>query len=138
MKHRETKNENNEKKMKNEKKRKMNTMRNNEKLWKIEKTNENNEKMMKNKEKNNKKWWKIGKQWTQWENDEKRRKSNEKLWKTGNKWKQLENDENAIFFSALLVGDCRCTLRWHMTSENDENYRVSFIYSFPFIFLSFS
>ena len=118
---------------------KMNTMRNNDKLWKIEKTNENNEKMMKNKEKNNEKWWKIGKKWTQWENDEKRRNSNEKLWKTGNKWKQLENDENTIFFfSALLVGDCRCTLRWHMTSENDENYRVSFIYSFPFVFLSFS
>ena len=77
------------------------------------------------------------KKWTQWENDEKRRKSNEKWWKTGNKWKQFKRWKYDFFFSALLVGDCCCTLRWHMTSENDENYRVSFIYSFPFNFLSF-
>ena len=108
-----------------------------EKWWNIGKKEwkqwENDEKPRKH----IKKMMKHRKKWTQWENDEKRRKSNEKWWKTGNKWKQLENDENAIFFSALLVGDCRCTLRWHMTSENDEKYRVSFIYSFPFIFLSF-
>ena len=105
------------------------------------------------------KWLKIGKkEWKQWENDEKpgkhikkwwnigKNEHNEKMMKNGEKTmkngeKQETNENNwrtmKPFFSALLVGDCRCTLRWHMTSENDENYRVSFIYSFPFIFLSF-
>ena len=67
--------EEDEKWKKNEK---MNTMRNNEKLWKIEKTNENNEKMMKNKEKNNENWWKIAKN----EHNEKMMKNGEKAIRT--------------------------------------------------------
>ena len=72
-------------------------MRNNEKLWKIEKTNENNEKMMTNKEKNNEQWWKIGKN----EHNEKMMKNGEKAMKNGEKQETNENnlnDENTIFF----------------------------------------